>query len=265
MADPLTVRLRLFAMQRELVGARELRLDLPSGAAIEDAWTELVRRFPILAPGRASVRFALNGEYGEPGDLLQDGDEIAVIPPVSGGAPEEGADEPAGVRRIELVADPIDDAFLAELRASVAEPRIGAVVTFVGVTRETPGTPAPGQEAEAQRHAGSAVLGLAYEAFEALALRVMGEIADEVATRHEVRRLAIVHRLGEVPVGEASVAIVAAAAHRAAAFDACRYAIDELKARAPIWKAEHFVDGSVWIGQTARPGPEVPDPPEEAP
>jgi molybdopterin synthase catalytic subunit len=144
---------------------------------------------------------------------------------------------------------------LGDLARRLAIPSDGAVVGFLGITRATPGTPAPGQEGEAARHEGRAVEALEYEALEPLALRVLGEIADEIATRFGVVRLAIVHRTGEVPLGEASVAIVACAAHRAAAFKAASYAIDETKARAPIWKAERFVDGHVWIGTPAREGP----------
>ena len=131
------------------------------------------------------------------------------------------------------------------------------MVGFLGVTRATPGTPAPGQEGEAERHAGRAVESLDYEALEPLALRVLSEIADEIHHRFGVERLAIVHRTGSVPLGEASVAIVACSAHRGDAFAAAAYAIDETKARAPIWKAERFSDGHVWIGHVARTGPEV--------
>ena len=105
------------------------------------------------------------------------------------------------------------------------------------------------------RLAGSRVVGLAYEAFEPMVLAVLEAIADEIEARFGVRRLAIVHRVGEVGVGEASVAIVVASPHRAAGFDACRYAIEELKARAPIWKEERYADGSVWVGAPARSGP----------
>jgi molybdopterin synthase catalytic subunit len=131
----------------------------------------------------------------------------------------------------------------------------GAVTLFVGRTRVTPGTPAPGQEEAAARHAGRSVEALEYEAFEPMALAELGRIADEIEERFGVTGLAIVHRTGEVAVGEVSVAIAAAAAHRGAAFDACRYAIEELKARAPIWKSERFADGSVWLGAPARDGP----------
>lgn len=246
----LAVRARLFAVQRELAGTRQVDLALPRGATLEDAWADVVRRYPALAPGRPYLRFARNGEYADAWTGLADGDEIAFIPPVSGGA----AAPP--MRRLELTEQPLDDALVAELRTAVAHLRVGAVVTFLGVTRESPGSPAPGEEAEAARHAGQRVLSLGYEAYEGLAGRVMAEIADEVEQRHACRRLAIVHRVGEVPLGEASVAIVAGAEHRGAAFDACRYAIDELKARAPIWKAERFADGSVWVGRPARTGAE---------
>ena len=152
----------------------------------------------------------------------------------------------------------IDAGVLDELRASVATPADGAVAIFLGQTRQSPGTPAPGQEAEAARFAGQRVAGLSYEAFEPMVLTVLGEIADEIETRFGVRRVAILHRVGEVAVGEASVAIAVASPHREEAFAACRYAIEELKARAPIWKAEHFADGSVWLGAPARHGPEDP-------
>ena len=131
-------------------------------------------------------------------------------------------------------------------------------MTFVGRTRVTPGTPAPGQEAEAARHAGRVVEELDYEAFEPMAVRILEQIADEIEARWGVRRLAIVHRTGRVPLGDASIVVVAVAPHRDAAFAAARYAIDETKARAPIWKAERFEDGVVWIGDTARTGPADP-------
>ena len=250
------VRVRLFAMQRELAGTRGVDLELPAGATVEDAWAALVERFPVLAPGRAAVRFGVNGGYAPAETLLGDGDEVAMIPPVSGGAEGGEASGAAARNRIlELRDEPFDGSILAELGTRLATPDDGAVVGFLGVTRRSPGTPAPGQEAEAARHAGRVVEALSYESHPQMALAILSAIADEIEARFGVTRLAIVHREGDVPLGEASVAIVACAPHRDAAFEAARYAIDETKARAPIWKAERFSDGHVWIGEPARSGP----------
>ncbi len=244
------VRVRLFAMQREVAGAKELRVELADGATVDDAWQAAVAAVPALAPGRDTLRFAVNGAYAEPVTRLAEGDEVAAIPPVSGG---EGIDGPPGRQRIlEIHADPFPPALADDLGRRLAIPEDGALVTFLGRTRVTPGTPAPGQEAEAARHAGARVEGLEYEAFEPMALAVLGQIADEIESRFGVARLAIVHRTGAVPPGEASILVVAAAPHRDAAFAAARYAIDETKARAPIWKAERFADGRVWMGAPAR-------------
>jgi molybdopterin converting factor subunit 1 len=245
------VRVRLFARQREIAGAREVAVEVPDGATIEDAWAALVVLHPALASGRPYVRYARNGRYTDAKAALEDGDEVACIPPVAGGAADD--DEPAGPGRIlELAPAPLPLDLPRVLADRLATPADGAVVIFEGRTRETPGTPAPGEEAEARRHAGLQVEALEYEAFEPLAIRVLGEIADEVAARFGVERLAIVHATGEVPLGDVSVVIVVCAPHRDAAFDAARYAMDETKARAPIWKAERFADGHVWIGQVAR-------------
>ena len=252
----LRVRVRLFAMQREIAGAREVELDLPPRASIEDAWAALVDRFPRLGPGRSAVRFARNGAYAAAETLLANGDELAMIPPVSGGSGGPEGSRAVRIRILEVRAEPFPADIVTELSRRVATLDDGAVVGFVGVTRRSPGTPAPGQEAEAERHAGRSVQALTYEALEPMAIAVMAEIAEEIEARYGVQRLAIVHREGDVPVGEPSVAIVVASPHRDAAFDAARYAIDETKARAPIWKAEQFEDGHVWIGEPARSGPE---------
>jgi molybdopterin converting factor subunit 1 len=244
------IRVRLFAFQRELVGERHVALELADGATVADGWDGLVARYPALAPGRASVRFARNGDYADPADRLADGDELAVIPPVSGGAGD------ASRRIVELRETAFGTEILGELADRLATDGDGAIVGFLGRTRTTPGTPAPGQEAEAARHTGRSVDALEYEAHDTMAIRVLDAIADEVVERFGVERLAIVHRTGDVPLGVVSIAVVAVAAHRDAAFQAARYAIDETKARAPIWKAERFVDGHVWIGHPARTGPE---------
>jgi MoaE-MoaD fusion protein len=253
------VTVRLFALQRQQLGCRVLDLDLAGGATVATAWQTLVASHPVLEAAGTSMRFARNGTYADVSDLLEDGDELALIPPVAGGAGQGSlsarlAGGDAGWPRIELSEAPIDASVLAELRNDLATEEDGAIVEFVGRTRATPGTPAPGQEAAAAAFAGQRVLALDYEAYEAMADAVLRAIAGEIEARWGVRRLAIRHRLGPVALGEASVAIVVAAAHRAAAFDACRYAIEELKARAPIWKSERFADGSVWMGAPARSG-----------
>jgi molybdopterin synthase catalytic subunit len=247
------IHVRLFALQRELAGTRELALELPEDATVETGWAALVARHPVLAPGRPSMRFARNGVYADASEPLAEGDELACIPPVSGGAPGPG--EADRERRIlELRPTPFGAGLLEELAERLATPADGAVVAFLGRTRVTPGTPSPDQVAEAERHAGRDVETLEYEAHESMVLRILADIADEIADRFGVARLAIVHRTGDVPLGEASVAVVAVSPHRDAAFDAARYAIDETKARAPIWKAEHFADGHVWTGAPARTG-----------
>ena len=253
----MTITVRLFAMLRERAGWRSRPFDLDDGSTIAIAWRAIAGSAPGLAGYESAIRFARNGRYASADDQLADGDELALIPPVAGGA---------GMVRCEIRDSPLTDDLLAELRRTVPTTADGALVLFVGQTRETAGTPAPGEESEAARHAGQQVTGLEYEAFESMALAVLHDIATEIETRFGVGRLAIVHRTGHVGLGEASVVICAAAAHRVAAFDACRYAIEELKARAPIWKREEFADGSVWIGAPARqtaPGAQSAASPEE--
>ena len=250
---PLRIRVRLFAMQREAAGMRELRLEVPLGSTVDDAWNAVVANVPSLAPGRSSLRFAVNGEYSDDDRTLADGDELACIPPVSGGSGDGEGEADASRRRIlRIEAEPLPRDLGSRLAEELATDEDGGVVTFTGRTRVTPGTPAPGQEAEAALHAGRVVEELDYEAFEPMAVRVLDQIADEIEERFGVRRVAIVHRTGVVPLGESSIVVVAVAPHRDAAFAAARYAIDETKARAPIWKAERFEDGVVWIGEAAR-------------
>ncbi len=242
------VTIRLFAMLRQQAGWSKREFELPEGSTVEDAWQALIELVPAIEASRDIVRFAHNRGYTAFEQPLYDGDEVALIPPVAGGAED-------ALLRCEVTDQPIGDALLTELRATVPTTADGAVVVFVGQTRETPGTPAPGEEEEAARHAGENVTGLDYEAFGEMAVEVFRQIGSEIEQRFAVRRLAIVHRTGRVELGEASVVIAAAAPHRAAAFDAARYAIEELKARAPIWKAERFAGGSVWIGSPARDRP----------
>jgi len=241
------VRVRLFAMLRQQAGWREREVELPEGATIDDAWRAMEKEVPAFSAQREIVRFARNREYATADQELRDGDELALIPPVAGGSDS--------FVRLEITPRPISDELLAQLRREVPSAADGAYVCFLGQTRETAGTPSPGEEHEAARHTGKPVVALEYEVFEEMALDVLRTIASEIEQRFWVTRLAIVHRSGEVPLGEASVVVCAAAVHRSAAFDAARYGIEELKARAPIWKSEQYADGSVWIGAPPRDAP----------
>jgi molybdopterin synthase catalytic subunit len=214
------IAVRLFAALRERAGTGTLALELPDGARVADVWAAL----PFDGPEPPSLAFARNRAYAAREDALADGDEVALIPPVSGGA---GA-EPL----IEVTAEPLD---LGRLVARVADPGAGAIATFLGTVRE---------------HArGRAVLWLEYEAFEEMAVLELGKVARDVVERNGCIRAAIAHRTGRCQVGEASVAIAVSAAHRHAALDACTQAIDELKLSVPIWKKERYADGEEWVSQ----------------
>jgi molybdopterin synthase catalytic subunit len=215
------VRVRLFAALRERVGAAERELELPAGARAADVWPAL----PELGEQPPGVLLAVNKEYVEGGRELADGDEVALIPPVSGG----GVVAPHAIR---LTAAPID---VGAVIADAADERAGAVATFLGTTRI--------------ESRGRSVLHLDYEAYEDMAEQEMGRIADELAARYDLCRIAITHRIGRVEIGETSVAIAVSAPHRADALAACKDAIDTLKERVPLWKKEVYEGGEEWIGR----------------
>jgi molybdopterin synthase catalytic subunit len=224
---------KLFATLRERARAAELTREFPDGASVGEIWKLLVREFPELAGHHDSVGFAVNQEYVEGNFRPHAGDEIAFIPPVSGGA------DARWVGSITIGRERID---VAALEREVADPAAGAIVTFVGTTRID--------------NAGRIVLRLEYEAYEPMALAEMRKLAREAGQRWQIVRIAIAHRIGAVEIGETSVAIVVSAAHRGEAFEACRFAIDRLKEVVPIWKKEYFEGGEVWIGcQTSHPPP----------
>lgn len=216
------VEVRCFATLRQLAGAR-ITLELEPGSTPEDAWRRLADQIPALVPQRPWVRVARNAAYASWETPLADGDEVAFIPPVSGGAGPNG-----------LTDGPID---LAALEAAVAHDGHGAVITFVGRARD-------------RADDGRTVIELEYEAFPEMAIAVLDKIATEAEGRWPGTSVAIVHRTGTVPIGEAAVAIVVGAAHRAEAYDANRFVIEAIKERLPIWKRERFTDGSEW----KRPG-----------
>jgi molybdopterin synthase catalytic subunit len=225
--------LKLFATLRERAHAAELVRDFPDGTTVGEIWKHLVGEFPALGGHHDSVGFAVNQEYVEGDFKPHQGDEIAFIPPVSGGSND------SRIGRITIGREPID---VATLEREVADPAAGAIVSFTGTTRRD--------------NAGRVVLRLEYEAYEPMALSEMRKLASEAIARWKIVRIAIAHRVGVVEIGETSVAIAVSAAHRGEAFEACRFAIDRLKEVVPIWKKEHFEGGEVWIGcQTSHPLP----------
>ncbi len=231
--------IRLFATLRERAGVSELSREFPEGATVMQIWHQLGEEFPALRGHRDSVGFAVNQEYVQSDFRPRGGDEVAFIPPVSGGAgPGDGAHgEPPWIGPITIGREPLD---VAALERTVAEPHAGAIVTFAGTTRV--------------ENAGRRVIRLEYEAYEPMALSEMRRLAREAGERWRIVRIAIAHRVGLVNIGETSVAIAVAAPHRAEAFEACRFAIDRLKEIVPIWKKEFYEDGEVWIGcQTSHP------------
>ena len=206
--------MRLFAGLGERGGAAERDLELPDDARVADVWTELG-----LGAEPAGLLYAVNRSYVERDRPLDDGDEVALIPPVSGGA-------------FRLTQEPIDvDAVIAE----VADERAGAVATFLGTTRS--------------HSRGRTVIHLEYEAYAGMAEHVMEEIAEKLKRKHELCEVAIAHRVGRVGIGETSVAIAVSAPHRHAALAACQEAIDTLKVTVPLWKKEVYEGGEEWIGR----------------
>jgi len=219
----MNVRVVLFAKPRELVGQPKVELALPTGATAADAWSQLSTRYD-LGPLPRSFRCAVNSEYAGWNDPLKDGDELAVIPPVSGGA----IGERHGL--VALREEPLDPTAIAERIRGTGE---GAAVVFEGIVRS--------------HSRGKQVRALVYEAYGSMAQKQMELLADEARRRWPILDLAIVHRTGTLQVGEVSVVIAVAASHRGEAFDACEWLIDELKHTVPIWKKEVYTEGEAWI------------------
>ncbi len=207
----MTVRVRLFAGLRERAGWSQREID---AATVADVWRALE-----LGDEPAGLLYAVNKEYATPDRALADGDEIALIPPVSGGA-FLLSDDPLSLDRV------VDE---------VRDEQAGAIATFTGTTRI--------------QSRGRTVTHLDYEAYEGMAERVMAEIAEGLQARYELSAVAIHHRIGRVGIGETSVVIAVSAPHRQDALAACKDAIDELKERVPLWKKEVYSDGEEWIGR----------------
>jgi MoaE-MoaD fusion protein len=208
------IRVRLFAGLRERAGSGERDLELPAGARAADVWPALE-----IGDEPGGLLYAVNREYADRARPLADGDEVALIPPVSGGA-------------FRVSAEPLDPGAVV---AEVSDARAGGIATFLGTTRI--------------ESRGRTVRYLEYEAYAEMAEDVMAQIADELKRRYELCDIAIHHRIGRVDIGEASVAIAVSAPHRQDALAACKDAIDTLKETVPLWKKEVYEGGEEWIGR----------------
>ena len=214
-----------FGILKEFVGKAADVIDVPEGASVRDVLAHYEALTPRLQESLPSLALAVNQEYAGPDTRLRPDDELAVLPPVSGGAPDQAGSEP----RATLVRDVIDT---RRILAGLKRGEDGAALVFEGVVRN--------------QTRGRKTLYLDYEAYEEMALKQMESLAVQALQQFQIRDVAIVHRLGRLEIGETSVLIAVASAHRAAAFDACRWLIDTLKRTVPIWKKEHFEDGAVW-------------------
>jgi MoaE-MoaD fusion protein len=214
------VEVLYFAVVRERLGRDSEAVELPAGATAASLIGELERRHPALAALRPAIKLAVNEEFAPPDRVLADGDVVALIPPVAGGA---------GLFRVVDAPLVLDDVVRA-----VATPEHGGIATFTGVVRN--------------HSRGKTIVRLEYEAYRPMAERKLAEIGAALAAEFPGARLAIVHRVGKLAVGDAAVVIAASAPHRAVAFDVCRAAIDRLKESVPIWKKEIADDGEEWIG-----------------
>ncbi|MBI4850623.1 MAG: molybdenum cofactor biosynthesis protein MoaE [Acidobacteria bacterium] len=218
------INVLFFGACREIVGSGEISFSLPESSSISTALAKLKQDYPNLEKLSDRLLFALNESYATKEQTLNQGDKLAIFPPVSGGEDIEKSDI------YELTYKEINS---RELALKVIESKDGAVVTFDGITRDN--------------NKGKTVLFLEYEAYETMALKIMKEIAEEARLKWPINKIALVHRLGRVDISQTSVAIIVTSAHRKPAFEACHFLIDRLKQIVPIWKREYFEDGAIWV------------------
>lgn len=230
------IRVLFFGVLRDVVGVREDSLDVPEGGRLETVFEHYAARFPKLREMAASTVLALNQQFSAPSAPLAEGDEVAFLPPVSGGSGEapKGAYtrqiiDPAG-HFFALTRCPIDSTAIAR---HLLRGEDGAFVNFEGVGRNNT--------------KGRATRFLEYECYEPMAVKTMAEIGAEIARSHAIGRIAMVHRLGRLEISETSVIVVVTAPHRKPAFEAALEGINRLKRLVPVWKKEYFVDGEVWV------------------
>jgi molybdopterin synthase catalytic subunit/molybdopterin converting factor small subunit len=228
------IRILLFGVLKDLVGRSTDIVDLPEGTRVKDVLSHYARQAPRIEAMLPSLACSVNEEYASLDRRLAAGDEVALLPPVSGGAPETPRSKGDG--EVRIVRAPIAT---QPVLAALKRPEDGASIVFEGVVRDNT--------------RGRRTLYLDYEAYDAMALKQMQGLAVEARERFAVRGISIIHRLGRLEIGETSVLIVVASAHRGAAFEACRWIIDTLKKTVPIWKKEYFEDGAVWADGEAFP------------
>ena len=241
MADQISVKTLYFGQLRDVVGMSEAAFEVPQGCTSQDLFTLLATKYPRLAELRGSIVLARNAAFLREPEVLEDGDEIGFLPPVSGGSGRPEGAEPKDVRWLHeirtgeghffgLTRDVIDGGRIAR---EILRDEDGAFVNFEGVVRN--------------HSNGRRTRFLDYECYEALAIRTMADLGREIALKHSVGRIAIVHRLGRLAVGETSVAVVVSSPHRRPAFEAALEGINRLKTTVPVWKKEYFEDGEVWV------------------
>jgi molybdopterin converting factor subunit 1 len=226
------VKVLFFGMLRDIAGIKEEAIQLPGGSRLADVFAHYAARFPRLDGLSGSIVLAQNQQFAQRDALVADGDEIAFLPPVSGGSvnlyTHEVADSAGNF--FALTRDPID---VASLRHRLLDGADGAITTFEGVVRNN--------------SKGRATKLLDYECYEGMAIQVMAQLGREIAAAHPISRIAMVHRLGRMEIGEASVVVMVTSPHRKPSFDAALEGINRLKKTVPIWKKEYFEDGEVWV------------------
>ncbi len=225
------VNVLFFASLKDIVGSRNLTLDVGANTTVAEILEQLESNHPGLKPYRPVLLTAVNEEYAEQTQTVEEGDELAIFPPVSGG---EGSGHSLRRSRLhefyEITQEPIDS---GKISRELLRDEDGAICVFEGVVRN--------------HSKGKSTRYLIYEAYEGMALKTLEEIGRLVRETWEIDCIGIVHRLGRLEIGEASVAVIVTSPHRRAAFDACHYAIDRLKKIVPIWKKEYFEDGEIWV------------------
>jgi MoaE-MoaD fusion protein len=222
--NPMRVRVLFFGMLKDIVGKGSDAIDLHAGATIRDVIDRYSDQSPEMRSFIPSIAVALNQQFAQADAKLKSGDEVALMPPVSGGSVGAMPQQYATIVRQSIDTKEIVD--------RIKRGEDGAVVAFEGVVRN--------------QTRGRKTVYLDYEAYEGMALQQMDALAQKALKQFQIRHVAMVHRLGRLEIGETSVLIVVASAHRAAAFEACRWLIDTLKRTVPIWKKEYFEDGAVW-------------------